>query len=103
MTLFRLSAGWCLFSRRCAVLFLLLVVGAGCGAKPAAKSEFVPVAEIQPELVKVAEKALPNVKFENARKIKINGEDVYEIRGKMPNGKIREVEVSAAGKVVEVE
>jgi hypothetical protein len=103
MTVCRFSPSRCLFPARVAVLFLLLAVGAGCGSKPAAKSEFVPVAEIQPELVKVAEKALPNVKFENARKIKVNGEDVYEIRGKMPNGKIREVEVSAAGKVVEVE
>jgi len=53
--------------------------------------------------VQVAEKTLPNVKFDSARKIEVNGEAVYEIRGKMPNGKIREVEVSASGNVVEVE
>ena len=86
---------------RYAALCLLLL--SGCGAKQDAPNEFVPVSEIQPELTKVAEKALPNVKFESARKIKVNGEDVFEIRGKMPNGKIREVEVSANGKVVEIE
>jgi hypothetical protein len=33
----------------------------------------------------------------------VNGEDAYEIRGKMTNGKIREVEVSVSGNVIEVE
>ena len=55
------------------------------------------------ELVKVAQEKLPNVKFESVRKIKVKGEDVYEIRGKQPNGKVREVEVSDAGQVLEVE
>jgi hypothetical protein len=84
-------------------LAVLALVVAGCGTKQDAPNTFVPISEVQPDLVKIAEKTLPDVKFENARKIKVNGEDVYEIRGKMPNGKIREVEVSAAGKVVEVE
>jgi len=84
-------------------IFLPVLLLAGCGAKPETPNAFVPIGEIEPNLVKVAEKALPNVKFENARKIKVGGEDAYEIRGKMPNGKIREVEVSAAGKVIEIE
>ncbi len=82
---------------------LLLILLAGCGAKQSAPNQFVPIAEIEPQLVKVAEETLPDVKFESARKIQVNGEDVFEIRGKMPNGKIREVEVSVSGKVVEVE
>jgi hypothetical protein len=84
------------------VLLLMVLFAVGCGGTPATK-EFVPIAEIEPSLVKVAEKALPTVKFESARKIKVNGEDVFEMRGKMPNGKIREVEVSTSGKVVEIE
>jgi hypothetical protein len=85
------------------ILLLVALIVCGCGSGSAPKNEFVPVADIAPELKQVAEKTLPNVKFESARKIKVNGEDVFEIRGKMPNGKIREVEVSASGKVVEVE
>src|SRR4051794_23445541 len=82
---------------------LLLLFIAGCAEKPQAKSAFVPVAEIDPALVKVAEASLPGVKFENARKFQFEGEDAFEIRGKRPNGKICEVEVTSAGRVVEVE
>ncbi len=84
-------------------LLLLTLLLCGCGSSSAPKNEFVPVADIAPELKIVAEKTLPNVKFESARKIKVNGEDVFEIRGKMPNGKIREVEVSTSGKVIVIE
>ena len=85
------------------LFMFLLAMTLGCGAKPPATNNFVPLAEVAPELVKVAEKTLPNVKFDSARKIKVNGEDAFEIRGKMANGKIREVEVSAAGRVLEIE
>lgn len=87
--------------RRALLLVTLLLCG--CGSKSAPKNEFIPVADIAPELKKVAEQTLSNVKFESARKIKVNGEDVFEIRGKMPNGKIREVEVSTSGKVIAIE
>ena len=82
---------------------LLLVFLAGCGAKQPAPNTFMPIAEVEPALVKVAEKTLPNVKFESARKIKVKGADVFEIRGKMPNGKVREVEVFTDGNVLKVE
>jgi hypothetical protein len=35
--------------------------------------------------------------------LKIDGKDAYEVRGKDKRGKVREVEVSAAGEVVGVE
>ena len=35
--------------------------------------------------------------FDTAYKMKINGKDAYEVRGKDNRGKIREVEVSATG------
>ena len=84
-----------------AVLAVALVLGS-CSAE-APKSEFVPIAEIAPELVTIAQKQLPDVKFESARKIKVRGQDVFEIRGKQPNGKIREVEVAVNGEVLEIE
>lgn len=84
------------------VFLVLLLVVCGCETKQVVK-EVVPLEDLAPSILETAKQTLPQVKFESARKIKLNGEDVFEIRGKMPNGKIREVEVSAAGKVVEVE
>jgi hypothetical protein len=81
---------------------VLALICLGCGTKPEPTS-IVPLSDISPDLLQVAQKTLPNVKFDSARKIRVNGEDVFEIRGKMPSGKIREVEVSTSGKVVEVE
>jgi uncharacterized membrane protein YkoI len=84
-------------------LLCFLLVLCGCGSSPAASNTDVPLSELAPELMQVAQKTLPGVKFESARKKKVKGEEVFEIRGKLPNGKIREVEVNAAGKVVEIE
>lgn len=84
------------------VFLVLLLVVCGCETKQVVK-EVVPLEDLAPNILETAKQTLPQVKFESARKIKLNGEDLFEIRGKMPNGKIREVEVSAAGKVVEVE
>jgi len=92
-----------MFCLRNAVLFLLLLFLAGCGTPPAPESPWLSTAEIPPDLLAVAQNKLPNVKFDTARKIKVNGGDAFEIRGKQPNGKVREVEVSVAGEVIEVE
>ena len=86
---------------RYAIIILMAFI-LGCGAKQTA-NEAMPLADISSEIMDVAQKALPGVKFESARKIKVDGDDVFEIRGKMPRGKIREVEVSTSGKVIEVE
>jgi len=91
---------------RCAAFSLCLCAalsaGLGCQTKTAVK-ETVPLTEVPPELVKIAEKNLPEVRFDSARRFKGKNEDVFEIRGKLPNGKIREVEVTASGKVLEIE
>ena len=85
---------------RCLVLALLTIC-CGCGARPA-PTALVPMDEVSPELMKVAQKSAPQVKFDHARKLTFRGEEVLEIRGKLPNGKVREVKVTADGKVVEV-
>jgi hypothetical protein len=85
------------------VLCFAVSLSCGCGTKPDPPDTTVPLADVAPELVQVAQKTLPNVKFDNARKKKVGGEDVFEIRGRLPNGKVREVEVSVSGKVVGVE
>lgn len=85
---------------RFAVLLMIPIL-AGCGSAPA-PTTIVPLSKIDPAVIAVAQKSLPNVKFDSARKTRFNAQDVLEIRGRLPNGKVREVKVSASGQVVEV-
>jgi hypothetical protein len=80
----------------------LLAAAFGCGEE-AERVETVAIDRVPADLMKVANETLPGIKFTVAHKIKVNGEDAYEIQGKDPRGKIREVEVSTVGKVLEVE
>jgi hypothetical protein len=80
----------------------LLVAAGGCG-EPVERAEGVPLERVPPDIMKVANKNLPGIKFNLARKIKVKGQDAYEIQGKDQRGKVREVEVSTAGKVLEIE
>ncbi|WP_422932125.1 hypothetical protein [Singulisphaera sp. PoT] len=54
-------------------------------------------------LMEIARKELPGYTFDTAYKMKVDGKDAYEIKGKDMRGKVREVEVSVDGKVLEVE
>jgi hypothetical protein len=56
--------------------------------------------QVPEPFVKKARETLLDVKFDHARKLP-NGN--YEIRGKMRNGKVREVEVNPSCEVVEIE
>jgi len=84
------------------VLTSALLAACGCGEK-VERAEAVPLGQVPPPAMESATKALPEVKFDLARKIKVDGQDAFEVRGKDPRGKVREVEVSPAGKVLEVE
>jgi hypothetical protein len=72
---------------------------AGCGEK-AVKNASVPLDQVPESVMKVARETLPDVKFDQASR-KPNG--VYEIRGRSKTGKVREVELTPAGKVAEIE
>src|SRR5262249_47473475 len=81
------------------LLPLLLAMLLGCATIPA--KEPVPVDQVPENLMKVAQKELPEVvKFEQAWKM-ANGN--YEIRGKTKPGKIREIQLKPDGPVVEIE
>jgi uncharacterized membrane protein YkoI len=83
---------------------LFLVSAVGCSkALFDNKTEPIALDQIPASIMEVAQKELPGVKFEYAWKFQEQGEDVYEIKGKTAAGKICEVEVSASGKVLEVE
>jgi hypothetical protein len=82
---------------------VLLLAALGCDRDEAEPAHSVPIDQVPPKLMEVARKELPGLKFDRAYKIEVNGKDAYEIRGKDSRGKIREVEVSQDGKVIEVE
>jgi hypothetical protein len=84
--------------RLLAFAFFSFVLIAGCG-KPAIKE---PIAlDKVPEIVmKTAKEKLPGITF-NRAVIKPNGE--YELFGKDAKGKIREIDITPAGVVTEVE
>ncbi len=82
------------------VAFLL----SGCGKSPAADMTGpISLDQVPASVMEVARRELPGVKFEFVLKFHQDGEDAYEIKGKTPAGKICEVEVSASGKVLEIE
>ncbi|MFI5456091.1 MAG: hypothetical protein ACHRXM_11640 [Isosphaerales bacterium] len=87
---------------RSVLMTVMLAVAWGCGDS-VERAEPVELDEVPAEVKAAATKALPGIKFDRAQKIKIKGQDAYEVRGKDKRGKIREVEVSATGEVVGVE
>jgi hypothetical protein len=75
----------------------------GCGGTPPKSDPVVPIVEVPPSVMDVARKELPGFTFDTVYKMKIEGKDAYEIRGKDQRGKVREVEVSAEGEVIAIE
>jgi hypothetical protein len=82
---------------------MTLIFALGCTSSPPKSDEIVPIAEVPANVMEVARKQLPGYTFETAYKMKIDGKDAYEVRGKDKRGKVREVEVSAAGEVIAIE
>ena len=80
----------------------LALLAAGCESGPTA-DQVVPIDQVPPNLMEIARKQLPAIKFDTAFKMKGDGKDAYEIRGRNKQGKVREVELSATGEVIEVE
>jgi hypothetical protein len=82
---------------------LVLLFALGCGGEQPKSDEVVPLDQVPANLLEVARKQLPDYTFDTVYKIKVNGKDAYEIRGKNKQGKVREVEVSSTGEVLAVE
>lgn len=81
------------------VFAVLSITITGCGGK-IEKTEIVPLDKVPAAAMDAAKTKLPDVKFDTAWKTK-NGN--YEIRGKSAEGKVRDLQVTEAGKVVEVD
>jgi hypothetical protein len=75
----------------------------GCEGAPPKGDPLVPIEQVPPKVMEVARKQLPGITFDTVYKMKIEGKDAYEVRGKDTRGKVREVEVSADGEVIAVE
>jgi len=82
---------------RCLAVGMLLFV-IGCGQAP--KAQMVPLEDVPEKLMTVAREKLPEVNFEQAVK---RPDGVYEIGGKDSRGKIREIELTEDGEIVEIE
>ena len=74
----------------------------GCERQPAS-DQIVPIDQVPANLMEIARKELPGINFDTVYKMKVDGKDAYEIRGKNKQGKVREVELSASGEVLEIE
>ena len=77
---------------------LLVCLAAGCGS--AAKDELVPLEKVPENVMSAAKKTLPDVTFDQALK---RSDGRYEVRGKDKTGKVRDVDISATGEILEVE
>lgn len=81
---------------------LLMVFALGCENEPKS-DDIVPIESVPPKVMEAARKELPGLTFDTVYKMKIDGKDAYEVRGKDKRGKVREVEVSATGEVPGIE
>jgi uncharacterized membrane protein YkoI len=84
------------------IISSLLALACGCEKEPTA-DQIVPLEQVPPKVMEAARKELPGYTFDTAYKMKVEGKDGYEVRGKDKRGKVREVEVSATGEVLGVE
>lgn len=88
--------------KRMSILAAALLAAPGCGEK-GENDVSMPLDQVPPSIMKIAEEKLPGVKFDSAYKETKDGKEVYEIRGKTKEGKIRDLEVTADGKVLQVD
>ena len=85
--------------RRLLGVLAAAALAAGCG-EDRGKFENVPLEKVPEPVMKSAKGALPDVTFDQSWK-KPNGN--YEVRGKTKTGKVRDVQVTPDGTVVEVD
>jgi hypothetical protein len=83
-----------------------LGVGFGCGEEPREPivvPKSIPLEQVPEGILSTARKELPGVEIESAHTMTKGGDLIYALRGRTDTGKTREVEINAAGKVIEKE
>jgi hypothetical protein len=83
---------------RTILVLVLTTAVAGCSGKAA--NAPIELDKLPPNLLKISQEKLPEVKFEHAVR-KPNG--IYEISGRDKKGKVRDVELTESGEVTEIE
>ena len=81
------------------VVLLIVALLWGCGPGGPDKTR-VDLADVPEAVMKTAREKLPDVTFTDAFR---KADGVYEVRGRMKSGKIREVEVKPDGAFVEMD
>lgn len=80
------------------VLLVSVLCLAGCSG--GSRDVPIPPDEVPEALMVIAKEKLPDVKFEQALK---RADGSYEIRGKDKRGKVRDIDLTASGEVIEIE
>jgi hypothetical protein len=76
------------------------VLAAALGCSEAPKAELLSVEKVPENLMTIARDKLPGVTFDQALR---RADGVYVINGKDGRGKIREIELTPGGEIVEIE
>lgn len=84
-----------------ALILTLVVCCAGCGGEAIEVKQPLPLDQVPPQILKVAQDRYPDLKFSAAWTEVEDGQSVYELKGQYPNGKMLEVEVTTDGKLLE--
>src|SRR4051812_33160591 len=87
---------------------LLALLAAACGEReepPPYGRQTITISEVPAPVLGAARRELPQIQFNEAWKnLDRTGKVTsYEVRGRAPNGKIREVRVSLTGQILEME
>lgn len=77
----------------------VLLLAVGCSEREPSGAN-VSLDKVPEPVMNVAKKKLPGVSFEQAWKTPSGN---YEVRGRSKNGKVRDIQVTPDGKVVEVD
>ena len=89
--------------RRLALMIGLLAT-TGCESRePTAESDRIEFSAIPENVISAARAELPKVDFEQAWVEREDGGLSYEIRGRDPDGKTREVKIASDGRIIETE
>ncbi len=84
---------------RSILMTLVLCLISGCGER-APSTANLPLEQVPEPVMKVAREKLPHVTFEQAWTTPSGN---YEVRGKDKDGKVRDIQVTPSGELVEVD